>query len=172
MDKNGQLSLGDAPSIVLIIGLTFLMMATIAYIATSYGSSFPSDLTGTVSNETLTTVDGSGEYVANRGQCNFESFAVTLAKNATGGEAITSTNYSTTTDGKVYSTTNSKYNNTNWKIDYTFAYAGTACNVTTDLNTEIANNTSIAGIILTISLVGIVLAVLIGIFVVARNRGM
>ena len=45
-----------------------------------------------------------------------------------------------------------------------------AQNVTTDLNTEISNNTSIAGIVLTISLVGIVLSVLIGIFVLARGR--
>jgi len=46
----------------------------------------------------------------------------------------------------------------------------TAYNVTQDLQTEIGDNTSIAGIVLTIILVGIVLGVLIGIFVQARGR--
>jgi hypothetical protein len=89
-NKRGQMSLADAPTVVLLVGLVFLVMATIAFIAAKYGDALP--------------------------------------------------------DGSV------------------------AQNVTTDLQTEIANNTSIAGIVLTISLVGIVLAVLIGIFLVTRAR--
>lgn len=89
--KRGQLSLSDAPTVVLLVGLVFLVMATIAFIGTKYGDALPA--------------------------------------------------------GSV------------------------AQNVTNDLNTEIANNTSIAGIVLTISLVGIVLTVLIGIFLVARTTG-
>ena len=89
--KKGQLSLADAPTVVLLVGLVFLVMATIAFIGQKYGDALP--------------------------------------------------------DGSV------------------------AQNVTRDLNTEIANNTSIAGIVLTISLVGIVLTVLIGIFLVARAPG-
>ncbi len=89
-DKRGQLSIGDAPNVVLIIGLVFLTMATIAFISEKYGDAL---------------------------------------------------------------TTNS-----------------VAANVTDDLETEISDNTSIAGIVLTISLVGIVLTVLIGIFVGFRGR--
>ena len=92
MAKKGQLSLGDAPTVVLIVGFVFLVMATVAYIGEKYGDAL--------------------------------------------------------TDGS------------------------TAQNVTNDLNTEISNNTSIAGIVLTISLVGIVLSVLIGIFMAARRGGM
>ena len=87
--KKGQVSLADAPQIVLIVGLVFLIMATVALVSEEYG------------------------------------------------EALT--------DG------------------------GVAQNVTNDLNTEISNNTSIAGIVLTISLVGIVLSVLIGVFVGVRR---
>ena len=90
-NRKGQISLADAPTVVLLVGLVFLVMATIAFISQKYGDALP--------------------------------------------------------DGSV------------------------AQNVTTDLNTEIANNTSIAGIVLTISLVGIVLSVLIGIFLVTRTRG-
>jgi len=32
LDKKGQITLADAPSVVLIVGLIFLIMATIAYI--------------------------------------------------------------------------------------------------------------------------------------------
>ena len=90
--KRGQITLGDAPSVVLIVGFVFLVMATVAYIGEKYGDAL--------------------------------------------------------TDGS------------------------TAQNVTIALGTEIGNNTSIAGIVLTISLVGIVLSVLIGVFVAARSRGM
>jgi len=49
---------------------------------------------------------------------------------------------------------------------------GTAANITDELESELLSNTSIAGIVLTISLVGIVLSVLIGIFVASRRGGM
>jgi uncharacterized membrane protein len=87
--KKGQLELGDAPTVVLLVGLVFLVMATIAFIGEKYGDS--------------------------------------LSENST------------------------------------------AHNVTTDLQTEIGNNTSIAGIILTIALVGIVLTILIGVFIGVRG---
>ena len=89
-NKRGQLTLGDAPTVVLLVGLVFLVMATIAFIGEKYG------------------------------------------------DALTDNS--------------------------------TAQNVTRDLNTEIGNNTSIAGIILTISLVGIVLGILIGVFMGITRR--
>ena len=105
INKKGQLSLMDAPSVVLIVGLVFLVMATIALVAEKYGDSLET---------------------ANQGdpQCD--------------GENVSG--------------------------------CGTAFNVTQDLQTELANNTSIAGIVLTISLVGIVLTVLIGVFLTIRSR--
>jgi len=87
--KKAQLTLGDAPTVVLLVGLVFLVMATIAFIGEKYGDAL--------------------------------------------------------TDDSV------------------------AQNVTNDLNTEISNNTSIAGIVLTISLVGIVLTILIGVFIGVRG---
>jgi len=89
LGKKAQLSLGDAPTVVLLVGLVFLVMATIAFIGEKY----------------------QGSLTAN----------------------------------------------------------SVAYNVTGDLQTEIGNNTSIAGIILTISLVGIVLTILIGVFIGVRG---
>jgi len=87
--KKGQISLADAPQVVMIVGFVFLIMATIAYVSEKYG------------------------------------------------DALTEN--------------------------------GTAANITDDLETELSDNTSIAGIVLTISLVGIVLSVLIGIFLQTRR---
>lgn len=170
--RKGQISLQDAPGVVVTIALVFLTMATLAFIALRYGAAMPADESATVINETLTTVTYSGEYVAAYDDCNFENFAVTNMVNATGGQAIASGNYSYTQAGLVRSITSGHYNNTNWKISYTYDYTGSACNVTTALQTELKNNTSIAGIVLTISLVGIVLSVLVGVFVLANRRGM
>ena len=47
----------------------------------------------------------------------------------------------------------------------------TAYNITGDLTEEIEDNTSIAGMVLTISLIGIVLSILIGLFYVFTRRG-
>jgi len=99
--KKAQVSLVDAPQIVLIVGLVFLIMATIALVSEKYGDSL----------------------VDNTAGCN--------------------------------------------ATDHTAC--SVAYNVTVDLNTEIANNTSIAGIVLTISLVGIVLSVLVGVFIGIRR---
>jgi hypothetical protein len=89
--KKGQLTLGDAPTVVLLVGLVFLVMATIAFIGQK--------------NQSSMTVDS------------------------------------------------------------------TAYNVSRDLQKEIGNNTSIAGIVLTIALVGIVLSILIGVFMGVRGAG-
>ena len=109
--KKGQLSLGDAPTVVLLVGLVFLVMATIAFIGEKYGNSI-------ATNQELTAT------------CN---------NSQNGGT------------GDVYTG------------------CGNAYNVTADLQTELGNNTSIAGIVLTISLVGIVLTVLIGVFIGVRG---
>ncbi len=89
--KKGQLTLGDAPTVVLLVGLIFLVMATIAFIGEKYQDA--------------------------------------MTENST------------------------------------------AYNVTRDLQTEIGNNTSIAGIVLTIALVGIVLTILIGVFMGVQGAG-
>ena len=91
-NKKGQISLNDAPSVVMIVGFVFLIMATVAYVANEYGDA--------IGDET-----------------------------------------------------------------------DVAYNVTQDLQTELSDNTSIAGVVLTISLIGIVLSVLIGVFIASRRGG-
>ena len=109
--KKSQLSLDDAPTVVLLVGLVFLVMATIAMIGEKFGDSM----------------------------ADAQTLSATCNHSGNGGT------------GSVYTD------------------CGTAYNTTVDLQTEIGNNTSIAGIVLTISLVGIVLTILIGVFIGVRG---
>ena len=173
-NKKAQLSLGDAPSVVLIVGLTFLIMATLAYIGVKYGDATATETAGTTLNETITGLAVAGDNLASAALRN-SVCSITAVNNATSGQSLSSTNYTVSTDGcTIYGTATSVYLGKDVNVSYTYVYdkPSVATNVTDDLNTEIENNTSIAGIVLTISLVGIVLTVLIGIFVIAKNRGM
>jgi len=179
MNKKGAIGIGDAPTVVMIVGFVFLMMATVAYIGEEYKDALP-DSSATVINESVTTITESGEYLGGIGACGYSNFAVILVTNETGnatgdGSTIDSGNYTIgTTTGLLTFTGGDDvvYNNTNWNVTYSYDYKGIACNVTESLGSELADNTSIAGIILTISLVGIVLSVLIGIFVASRRGGL
>lgn len=168
--KKGQMSLADAPQIVLIVGLVFLLMATMAFIGQKYGVAVSDKDTTTVINETFTP-SPTGTRLSNASACNFGNFAVATVLNAT-NSIINPTNYTVGSTGTIANSSSSGiFGWTNWKATYSYTGGGVACDVTTDLNTELANNTSIAGIVLTISLIGIVLTVLIGIFLVTRGTG-
>ena len=173
-NKRAQLSLGDAPSIVLIVGLTFLMMATLAYIGVKYGDAVATKNTaGNVTNETYTPSMTGTTYFAKNNLRDISCGSVTYVANASGG-IINAANYTQLGCSLKNNTQVGATASGSWKISYPYTWSAdsAATDVTDDLNTEISNNTSIAGIVLTISLVGIVLTVLIGIFVIAKNRGM
>lgn len=171
--KKGQVSSQNALPIILIIGLAFLIMATIAFIGDKYGDALrDDDVSVTLANETLTTVAETGEYLSYY-DLNDVTCSVLEVTNATDGAAIPSTNYTATNCFiAINAGHQTSFNNTNWNVTYTavFDRDTVATNVTSSLNTEISSNTSIIGIVLTISLVGIVLTVLIGVFAGVRAR--
>ena len=167
------MNLGSAPGIVLIVGLTFLVLATMAFIGLKYGASMPTDKSATSINETVTQT----ELIAvspldNVTLCNAENFAILSVINgsiAAGGLiTLESGNYTLTAAGTLTNTT-AEFADSDWHVTYTTEYSGVGCEVNADLETEISNNTSIAGIILTISLVGIVLTILMSVFLGLRT---
>ena len=89
-EKKGQLSIGDAPGVVLIVLFLFMVMGTSAFVLDKYGDAMDASSIG--------------------------------------------------------------------------------ANITDDLTTEVEDNVSIAGMVLTISLIGIVLSILIGLFYVFTAR--
>ena len=171
--KKGQVTLQGAPAVVMIVGLLFLIMATIAFIGEDFGNALATETSTTASNETVSAVVETGVDFATAGYRNVVCSTPTLVINASGGESIAAGNY-TVTGCSIATNAGSSYNNTDWKVTYAYTYdlETVATNVTNDMNTEISNNTGIAGIVLTISLIGIVLSVLIGVFVLARNKGL
>lgn len=171
-DRNGAMKLGDAPTVVVIVGFVFLMMATVAFVGEEYQTSFSADESSTVANETLTSFNETVQYVSENDRCNFEGFTIDYVINESNDVVLSSTNYSTTSDGGIYYTGlgTTGLNNTIAEVTYNYDYSGIACNITTNLNKELDENTSIAGIVLTISLVGIVLSILIGIFISSRRN--
>jgi len=167
--KKAQMNLGSAPGIVLIVGLTFLVMATMAFIGQKYGASMPTDKSATSTNESVSQTELIAvSYLDNASLCNAENFAISNIFNGTTAIVINSANYTLTSTGTLTNLT-SEYADAPWLVTYTTEYAGVGCDVNADLETEISNNTSIAGIILTISLVGIVLTILMGVFLGLRT---
>lgn len=171
INKKGQIGLGDAPSVVLIVGLIFLLMATLAYVGYEFGDSTAIPTTTTAHNETVTGLASAGDTLTNAGLRNVVCTFLTVT-NHTGGEDVPATNY-TQSNCRIIGTAGS-YINEDVNVTYRYSYdlPTTATNVTDALNTQMNNNTSIAGIILTIALVGIVLAILIGVFALVGQRKM
>lgn len=168
--KKGAIQLADAPAVVFIVGFVFLMMATLAYISSEYRSGLGTS-SASVTNESITqTALAANSSLNGVDNCGTSGFSVTNVNNGSWA-IITSGNYTATAYGYIVNTT-STFSVSSWNVTYTYDHGGTACNVTTDLEEELSDNTSIAGIVLTISLVGIILSVLIGIFVASRRRGM
>lgn len=173
-NKKGQLSLGDAPTIVLLVGLVFLVMATFAFIGEKYGNAIDTEnVAGTVVNESIAVPGTAGITLdvaaLEDGSCG----TITAVYNGTGGAIIPLGNFTQTgctvvnATGPTVTATFASALLINYP--YTSTVETASSNVTTDLQTELGNNTSIAGIILTISLVGIVLTILIGVFVGVRR---
>lgn len=185
-NKKGQITLGDAPSIVLVIGLVFLVMATLALIGEKYGDSLLTDTSGTVTNETGGYGNTTGYTLAKSTLLNAKTFTLTSVwgdGNQTNGTQsgiqkkpsgystlITLTNVTTSVAGVVTNNTAQMYPNVTYSYTYIYNPETVAYNATGDLQTEISNNTSIAGIILTISLISIVLSILIGVFLGIKMR--
>ena len=166
--KKGQLTLGRAPELVMIVGFLFLIMATIAYISTAYQEAFSATDAGSEANESGSLVTA-GYQLLGMLKCNAGGATVATVINGTDGVVLSATNY-TVVGGRITNASVVEYSTVNITYTYTFSDSA-ACNVTTALNDELSDNTSIGGIILTISLVGIILSILLGIFVASKRKG-
>jgi hypothetical protein len=162
--------MGDAPTIVLLVGLVFLIMATMAFIGDKYNNAIDTDNTiATAVNETGGFLNTTGYTLAKSSTAkNYASPAIVQIINATSGVVINSGNY-TLVGSTLYNASAVNYPTVKVTYTYTYSAESSASNVTLDMNTELGNNTSIAGIVLTISLVGIVLTILIGVFMGIRR---
>jgi hypothetical protein len=169
-NKKAQMNIGDAPAIVLIVGLIFLTMATVAVISDKYGNAIDTpNVAGVATAEAVTQTNLASATGASLNALNLKdgaNCAITAVTNgSSGGGLIGAGNYTEITDCHIKNVT-STFVTSNWYVNYTYTYSRetVASNLTIDLNTELGNNSSIAGIVLTISLVGIILGILVVVF--------
>ena len=169
MKKKAQMNMEDAPVIVLLVGLVFLVMATFAFIGEKYGDALVEPSSTSVANETG-WINSTGYTLEGASAFRAGSFTITQALNETDNSTIGAGNYTVSSAGVVTNATSTEFSNVLLSYTYSFTERTSSFNVTGDLQTEIDNNTSIAGIVLTISLVGIVLTILIGVFMGISRR--
>jgi hypothetical protein len=168
-----MVSFNDAPGIVLIVGFVFLLMATLAFVSEEFRDGVGAFSENTVSEETGFYLNGTTYTVDDASRCNFENFAVVSVVNSSDtSQTVASGNYTTDADaGTIVNATSDWPATTEVYVSYTYDYGGTTCNVTEDFDEELDDNTSIAGMVLTIALIGIVLSLLIAVFMgMRRNR--
>jgi hypothetical protein len=177
MKKKGQISLGDAPNVVLIVGLVFLLMATLAYIGYQFGYAVMAHGTaGSVVNGTLTSSKSAGiNYNLSKsalvdGSCG----AITQVLNGTTAPVSIALGNFTQSGCNIVNASSMANYDTALLVSYPYTYTAStsASNITDSLSTQLNNNSAIAGIVLTIALVGIVLSILIGLFVLVGIRRM
>jgi len=116
-----------ATIVALTIAGVFLILGLVMLQAFRDTSAVDSSVSGSIVNETLTTVDELGELVVERNTPGFNSFAVTIAINASTGNVIPTTNYTTQADGRINFTgegDSEAFNNTDWNVSYTYLHGG------------------------------------------------
>lgn len=112
---------------------------------------------GSATNETQTVTD-SGVAVDSATQTCFNTFAVTEARNASGGEVIGAGNYTTDALAGTVTAVGAQYNNTDWNITYTYNYGPDSCGGVEDTVEATKKIPTFLAIVVILLIVGILLA--------------
>lgn len=100
-NKRGQLDLGRAPQIVLVVGLVFLIMATLAFVASKYGDAIEADSFSTHSNSVTGWLNQSGYLLASGS--SISDLSVSSVLNGLNNDSvIDSINYEVVQTGNNY----------------------------------------------------------------------
>jgi hypothetical protein len=157
-----SLTLKDAYPAVLAVAVVAMLVVVLIYFFASFQTGLGSTNSRSVINETLTSVQETGEYVSNYTACNWGSFAVTQALNATDGVLIPAANYTVSANGLVaYSGVAGRFNNTNWLVTYTYTDGGSACDAASSTSGQFVSVVPLIGLVLVIVFIGIVIGILI-----------
>jgi len=163
-NKKGNVAL-LAPAVITLLFAAILLV--FAVIVLQEAGDVDNDVRATVNNETITSVvNGAARTVTHNAtnRCSFNTFAVTLAMNATGGQTIPASNYTVNSaTGQLTATGSGAYNNTNWNVTYTYLRGDQAC---TSADTSRAGMATFANFY-DIIVIGVVISVVIGLILLA-----
>ena len=132
--KKGQVNT-LAPAILALVFAAIVLVFGIVMTQELKDNDTLNDLTVSVTNETLTTVNEDGETVVTQPVCGFNNFIVSEIYNESGDAVVPSNNY--TVDASAGTVTYSGgaggvaagfgYNDTDWDVTYTFDWGDSAC---------------------------------------------
>jgi len=160
MRKKGQI--GSLQNVIMILVMIGLLLGIGFLILEEFKGNL-SENTATISNETLSSVTESCEYVeynsTTAGINCYNGFSPMIVTNASNGLVISSTNYTySSTLGKICAVS-STFNNSDWNVSYTYQYGEEACK---GVNSAISATQKVPtwlGIIVILAIVGILIAI-------------
>lgn len=154
--------MGEVKAQQVVLGVLFVgIVLTLAiFILATFQTSFRTDASGTINNETLVSVDTLGERLSVYNYFNCQA-TILYATNATSGAIINSANY-TTSNCAVYAVAGASYNGTNWNITATYTYRldTAAANASGSAVTSFSNGTPWITIIIVVAFAVIVISLL------------
>jgi hypothetical protein len=177
MENKKGIALNQAFGAVLVLVLIGVLVIIGLFIFVSLNTSFINLDTVSVTEEDLTAVDDTPQFVAqsptNNGTlCNYGTFAVTAAANTTDGGAIAAGNYTTTNTGSiaVSADVDANLNGTDWSVNYTANWGGASCVAGNAMITEFGAYPVLVGLVGTIIFLGLVIGVLVSAFVFGGRK--
>lgn len=166
--KKKGIQLNQAFGAVLAVILIAVLVIVAIFLFEALGVGFVNS-SATVVNETGAFINATGYTVDNAAACNFNSFAVTSALNATDETSIGLGNITANAvTGVITNATVINFNDV--LLSYSYNWGGEACEATDDMIAQFATYPALVGLVGTIVFLGLVIGVLVGSFVFGGRR--
>lgn len=166
--KKKGIQLNQAFGAVLVVVLIAVLVIIGIFLFDVLGDTFVNTAATTI-NETGAFINATGYTVDNATVCNFNSFAVTSAFNATDDSVIGLGNITVNSVTGVI--TNATI--TNWDdvlLSYSYNWGGEACTATEEMIVQFGNYPALIGLVGTIIFLGLVIGILVASFVFGGRR--
>jgi len=168
-NKKG-IELSNAFGAVLAVVLVAVLVIIAIFIFQTLTTGLEATQDIVVTNESGGFINGSGYTVDTAGDCNFGSFAVTEAFNATDETAIVAANYTVNADTGVIVNATGEWTTSDAEFNYTYSRGGAACTASEDMITQFATYPALVGLVGTIVFLGLVIGILVASFVFGGKR--
>ena len=167
-NKKG-IALNQAFGAVLTLVLVAVLVIVALVLFSNLGGTFTDSVTVAVTDESLTPAS----LVSNASNCNFNSFSLTSALNASGVTIVIAGNITTTGAGLV-TNVSALVGSTAapWILNYTGLDGGAACVATDVMIVQFGTYPVLIGLVGTIIFLGLVIGVLVASFVFGRKGGL
>ncbi len=166
--KKKGIQLNEAFSAILAVVLVAVLVIIAILLFELLGNTFVNTTANTV-NETGAFINATGYIVNNATVCNFNSFAVTSAFNATDNASIALTNITVNSaTGNISNATVITFSDV--IVSYSYKWGGESCVATEGMVTQFSTYPALVGLVGTIVFLGLVIGILVTAFVFGGRR--